>query len=85
MKRLITKPFWKAVLFLGCTPYLACLWAGVDGAISGISFLWGSAENGLDGFLTAVLFFTYLFWPAFLIGLMLILVALLALAYLKYK
>lgn len=85
MKLFANKLFWKAALFLGCTPYLACLWTGIDRAINGISFLWGPAEKGLEGFLTAVLFFTYLYWPAYLIGLMLILISVFALAYLKYK
>ena len=85
MKLFANKRFWKAVLIIGCAPYLACLWAGIDSAINGISFLWGSAEKGLEGFLTAILFFSYLYRPAYPIGLMLILISVFALTYLKYK
>ena len=85
MKIWKTNSFWKAILFIGCLPFLSCLWTGIDRAVNGFSFLWSPVEKGLDAFLTAVLLFSYLFWPAYLIGLMLILVSVFALIYLKYK
>ncbi len=85
MKLLKNRVFWKTVLFTGCLPFIGCLWTGLDRAINGFSFLWSPVEKGLDAFLSAVLLFSYLFWPGYLIGLMLILVSVFALIYLKYK
>ena len=85
MKLLKNRNFWRIVLCTGCLPFIGCLWTGIDRAINGFAFLWSPVERGLDAFLTAVLLFSYLYWPAYLIGLMLILVSVFALIYLKYK
>ena len=85
MKLLKNRNFWRIVLCTGCLPFIGCLWTGIDRAINGFSFLWSPVVRGFYAFLTAVLLFSYLYWPAYLIGLMLILVSVFALIYLKYK
>lgn len=85
MKIWKNKRFWQVILLIGCLPFLICLLKGLDGAINGIAFLWGPADYGWEGFLTAVVLFSYLFWPAYLIGLVLVQISVFALVYLKYK
>ncbi len=85
MKIWKSKRFWQVILMIGILPFLSCLLKGLDGAINGISFLWGPADYGWEGFLTAIVFFSYLFWPAYLIGLILIMISVFALVYRKYK
>ena len=77
--------FWKLILGIGALPYGACLWYGLDAAINGSSILGGPASKGLEGFGLGVLVWTYLYWPSSLIGLMLIMVSVFALAYLKKR
>lgn len=77
------KGFWWALLCIGCLPYLACLWTGIDAAFTGISFLWSAPDYGWEGFLTAIVVWSYLFWPAYLVGLMLIMISAFALICMK--
>ena len=72
--------FWKLIFGIGALPYGACLWYGLNAAINGYSILWGPASKGMG-----VLVWTYLYWPSYLIGLMLIMVSVFALAYLKKR
>lgn len=72
MKILKSKRFWQCVLFLGLLPFLICIGYGLYSAFTGIAFLWGPAEFGLEGFFTAVVFWSFVYWPTYLAGLTLI-------------
>lgn len=85
MKIWKNKRFWQVILLIGCLPFLICLWQGLNGAINGFSILWEAADYGWDGFLCGVIVWSFVYWPTYLVGLMLILVSAFALIYLKHR
>ena len=75
MKIRSRKFLWGLIRFVGLLPFILCLLCGLQAAFNGISFLWSPADYGLAGFATAVLFWSYVYWPTYLIGLALIVFA----------
>ena len=77
------KILYKALLVLGVVPYFLLISYGVDAYMDGYSFLWGSKTYGWEGFFLQVRFLFMIFWPIFLIGLILIIVGIINLRKLK--
>ncbi len=62
---------------VGVIPYVLCLICGIDAWIngfSGICFISCDPEYGWEAMKGCMLFFSYLFWPFYIIGAILIIV-----------
>lgn len=69
------KVLWITLFIIGTLPFLIALVGCLNAANNGFAFLWGPAEYGLEAFGGYLLLFSYLFWPGYIIGLLLIIVA----------
>ena len=70
---------WITLLVIGTVPFVLALLLSVNAAVNGFSFLWAPAEYGFEAFTGYLLMFSYLYWPGYIIGLILIIAALVAL------
>lgn len=66
---------WKLLLFLGTTPFLAAILSGFYAAITGFSGLaiMSPASYGWAAFTDWIVLYSFVFWPTYVIGLILIL------------
>ena len=67
---------WKILLICGCVPFAAVLISGIYKAITGFSGLAFDAPPayGLEAFLDWVILVSFLYWPLYLIGGVLIII-----------
>ncbi len=68
---------WKLLLAVGCIPFAAVLVSGIYKAITGFSGLSISAPPayGMGAFLDWVILASFLYWPLYIIGGLLIIVS----------
>lgn len=60
---------------IGSLPFLYILYRCIDAAIYGFSFgIWAPAEYGAQAFLSILVLGSYLIWPAYLVGMILIII-----------
>lgn len=73
----MNKRKWKIVLFLGITPFLAAILSGFYAAITGFSGFAIMSPNlyGWAAFTEWIVLYSFIFWPTYVIGLVLILLA----------
>lgn len=66
--------FWKVVLFIGFVPFVIALGSGVYAGFTGYSGLAISSAPayGLAAFMDWMILYSYLYWPTYVIGLVLI-------------
>lgn len=65
---------------IGTFPFLYILYRCVDAAINGFTFGWGApAEHGAQAFLSVLVLGSYVLWPAYIIGIVLIIIGILLL------
>lgn len=71
---MMKKRKWKILLFVGTTPFLAAVLTGFYAAITGFSGLAikSPAAYGWAAFTDWVLLYSFVFWPTYVIGLILI-------------
>lgn len=63
------------MMVIGASPFLYILYRCVDAAINGFTFGWGApAEHGAQAFLSVLVLGSYVIWPAYIVGLILIIV-----------
>ena len=65
---------WKILLFIGMLPFLIVLGMGVFNSIFGFTFMFDTSY-GINAFLDTLLIITFLFWPAYLVGIVLIIIS----------
>lgn len=72
------KSFWKIVLLIGLVPFAIALGSGLYAAITGFSGLVisGPPAYGVAAFTDWMVLYSYIYWPTYVIGLVLIAVAL---------
>jgi len=70
---------WKLLLIVGIIPFVAVTIYGISNAIFGFSGLClgiNCSENfGFDAFIDSIILYSYLFWPTYIIGLLLIIIS----------
>ena len=68
------------MMVIGASPFLYILYRCVDAAINGFTFGWGApAEHGAQAFLSVLVLGSYVIWPAYIVGLILIIIGILLL------
>lgn len=58
--------------FIGFIPFILVILYGIYCALNGFSFLFGPASYGLSGFCEGVLLVSLVVWPAYIVGIVLI-------------
>jgi hypothetical protein len=67
------KLLWLIPLFIGLVPFVWALIGGLYSAINGFSgIMFGPSYYGFQAFFDWVILFSYIAWPAYLVGLALI-------------
>lgn len=70
--------FWKVLLFIGFLPFVIALGSGIYAGITGYSGLAisGAPVYGFAAFMDWMILYSYIYWPTYVIGLVLIVVSL---------
>ena len=81
---------WIIMLIVGILPFAITLLTGIISAVTGIYDEMCILCNrelvyGIEAFMTVMIFAIYLFWPAYIIAAIIILVAVIRLVYLQKK
>lgn len=70
---------WKLLLIVGIIPFIVPIIYGISNAIFGFSRLClginCSKSLGFDAFIDSIILYSYLFWPTYIIGLLLIIIS----------
>lgn len=72
------KKLWIILLVVGTLPFIVSLTFGIYSSISGFSGLcWWQCnyDYGFKAFFDSILLFSYIFWPAYIIGTILIILS----------
>ncbi len=72
------KKLWIVLLVIGIIPFVVPLIYGIYNSIAGFSGLcWWMCEYdyGFKAFFNSVLFYSYVFWPTYIIGAILIIIS----------
>jgi len=71
---------WKIVLIIGILPFLVAfilgLYSGITG-FSGLCILNCKDVYGIQAFVDSLIMYSYIFWPTYIIGLIMILISIL--------
>ena len=70
----LKKNIWELVIFLGTVPFIYVILSGIYNAIVGFSGLCitGCTDSyGISAFMDWVILFSFVFWPIYVIGLIL--------------
>lgn len=73
------KLVWKILLIIGLIPFVIVLGYGIISSItgfSGICFYNCTKEYGLLAFIDSIIMYSYVYWPTYIIGLILIIFSL---------
>ena len=84
----IKKIIWTTLLIIAILPFLLTLIVGVDASINGTSdglCIMCDRIYGMEAFEQILIFAIYLFWPAYLIALIVIILAIIRLVMLRRK
>lgn len=76
------KILWKSLLIIGIIPFIAVLFYGLLSSIngfSGICIVSCKKYYGLLAFRDSVILYSFVFWPSYILGLVLILISILKL------
>lgn len=80
------KIIWKILLIIGLIPFLAVIIYGIFSSIngfSGICFFNCSKNYGLMAFRDSVIMYSYVLWPTYIIGIILIIISIIKINWYK--
>lgn len=75
MKKRSKKTIWKILLFCGFIPFIIPIFLGIGSTIfghAGLCFFGCEKVYGIKAFLESIYLYSYLLWPSYIIGLLLI-------------
>lgn len=77
-KKTKKKIIWKILLFIGTLPFVIILVMSIINAINGFEFLF-STSYGWEAFIGTAVIYSFLFWPAYIVGILLIILSIIML------
>lgn len=70
------KKLWFILFILGLSPFVILLIGGIYASMIGFSPIWMSTIHyGWDAFRNHVILWSYLYWPSYIVGMILIIVS----------
>ncbi|MBE5822022.1 MAG: hypothetical protein E7311_05505 [Clostridiales bacterium] len=69
---------WKILLFIGTLPFVIIIGISIISMFTGFTFLF-STSHGISAFLDSILILSFLFWPTYIIGAVLIILSIIKL------